>query len=77
MPGCARVELPKRFDLLQRQIVTAEVQPAVKEHRAVTGREDETVAIQPTRIRRIVHKHPALERRADFRGPQRQAEVAR
>jgi hypothetical protein len=42
-----RVELAEIFHFLARNSVTREVEPSVKKHRAVTCREEKTVAIQP------------------------------
>ena len=62
--------------LLERQLVAAQVQPAVEEHRTVARGEDEAVAIQPARLIRIVHERMAVEHRADLSTAQRQAKVA-
>src|SRR5882724_10559808 len=47
MPWRFRVQLPEAFDLRHRQIVTAQVQPRVKEHAAVAGRQNEKIAANP------------------------------
>src|SRR5207244_10519455 len=47
MPRRLGMQLAEPFDLRHRQIVTAHVQPRVKEHAAVAGREDEVTAIYP------------------------------
>src|SRR6266508_1835657 len=49
-----RMQLPETFDFRHRQIVTAHVQPGVEKHAAVTAGEDEAIAIDPTRLVRIV-----------------------
>ena len=46
--------LAKLFDLLQGQIVAREMQQAVKQHRAMSGRQNKPVAIKPMRIGRIM-----------------------
>ena len=61
---------------LERQVVAAQVQPAVKEHRAMARGEDEAVAVQPARLVGIVHEGVAVEHGADLGAAQRQAEVA-
>src|SRR5688500_8108129 len=37
------VQLPEALDLVHRQVVATKVQPAVKKHAAVSGREDEVI----------------------------------
>ncbi len=70
------VQLPEALDLLHRQIVAAQVQPGVKEHAAVAGREDEVVAADPARFVRIVLEGVTVKHRAHLRAAQRQTEVA-
>ena len=41
------VVLAEVLHLLQGDVVAGEVQPRVHEHRSVTGREDEAVAVKP------------------------------
>ena len=64
------------FHLVERQVVAAEVEPAVEEHRTVPGGEDEAVAVEPTGLVRIVHQGMAVEDGADLGGTERQAKVA-
>ena len=72
--GRTRAERAEFFDLLDIETgVTREVQPAVKEHRAVTRTEDETVAVEPLRLRGIVTQGVAEENRADLGTAQAQA----
>src|SRR5262249_62246838 len=61
------VQLPKSLDFRHRQIVTAHVQPGVKKHAAVSGREDKDVAIDPARLIGIVSQRVAKKHRAYFR----------
>ena len=67
------VQLAEVFDLLHRQIVAREVEPAVEEHAAMAGGKDEAVAIEPLRLRGIVAEGAAKQHRADFRRAERQA----
>ena len=55
------VQLPETLDLRHRQIVAAQVQPGVKEHAPVTGRENEIVAINPARLIGVVPEGMAIE----------------
>src|SRR5688572_32618771 len=50
MTGSAAVPLAKLFDLIERDIVTGEVQHAVKQHRSMPGRQHEAIAIRPLGI---------------------------
>ena len=49
MTGRNAAPLAELFDLVKRQIVAGEVQQAVQQRRAVAGRQDETVPIEPLR----------------------------
>src|SRR5256885_1132687 len=51
---CFRMQLPEAFDLRHRQIVTAQVEPGVKKHAAMPGRENEVIAPDPARLVGIV-----------------------
>ena len=62
-PGCvpplrvsrrARSPLPERTDLLQRQIVPAQVEQRILQHGGVAAGEHEPVAVGPGRIGRIM-----------------------
>src|SRR5665213_1936058 len=76
MPRRHAMQRAELLDLLQRQLVPAQVQPAVKEQAAMAGREDKPVAIYPARLLGIMHQRMAVEHGADLRAAQRQAEVA-
>jgi len=54
MTGRDAAPLPKLLDLFQRQIVARQVQQTIQQHRAVSGREHEAVAIEPLRMGRVV-----------------------
>ena len=54
MPGRFGMQLPEPFDLRHRQVVAAQVQPCVEEHRTVAGRQNEIVAANPSRLIRII-----------------------
>ena len=74
--GSDRVELAEIFHIVLGNRVAGKVQPAVEEHRAVAGGEDETVAVQPfRRVRAVAHRF-AEEHGTDFGAAERQAEVA-
>ena len=49
-----RVQLAKTFELIERQIVSCQVQQRVKQHRTVSRRQQKTVAAKPFRIFRVV-----------------------
>src|SRR6266478_1965487 len=69
------VQLPEPFDFRHRQIVAAHVQPCVKEHAAMTGRKNEIVAIDPTRVVGIMFERIAVEHRSHFGTTQRKPKV--
>src|SRR5574340_1299986 len=54
MPRCLAAPLAEIPDVVQRQVVTGEMQQAVEQHRTVPGREYEAVTVEPARITRIV-----------------------
>src|SRR5215471_10973931 len=47
-------KLPELFDLVQRKIVAGQVEKTVQQHGTVTSGENETVAIRPIRVLRVV-----------------------
>ena len=69
------MQLPEAFDLRHRQIVAAHMQPGVKEHAAVPGRENEIIAADPARLVGIVFERVTVKDRAHFRATQRQPEM--
>ena len=52
--GGLAVQLAEVLQLLQRQVVAGQVQQRVLQHRAVAVGQDETVAVEPVRVRRAV-----------------------
>jgi hypothetical protein len=60
------MQLPEPFDFRHRQIVPAHVQPGIEEHAAVPCGQDEDVAIDPTRLVRIISQRMTKKHRADF-----------
>jgi hypothetical protein len=70
------MELAEVFQFLDRKRVAGKMQPAVKKHATVAGREDEAVAVEPAGILGIVHQRIAIEHGADLGGAERQAEMA-
>ncbi len=64
-------------DLLQRHVrVAGQVETGVQQHRAVTGRQHEAVAVGPVRVLRVVAHHLREEEVADRRHAHRHAGVA-
>jgi hypothetical protein len=61
-----RVELTEIFHFLTGNSVTREVEPGVKEHRAVTCREEKTVAIQPAWSAGFIAENFAEKHGANF-----------
>ncbi len=48
------MELPKALQLRHRQVVAAQVQQRIQQHRAVAIRQYEPIAIGPVRIRGVM-----------------------
>ena len=69
--GRLRLPLPEAADVVERHRIAREVQPGVEEHAAVTGGQDEAIAVQPVRFARIVAEDVAVERGTDLGGPWR------
>jgi hypothetical protein len=53
MAGGAAAQLPEVLQLLDGEAVAGQVQQRVEEHGAVTGAENEAVAIGPVRVLRV------------------------
>ena len=71
------VQLSEAFDFLHRQIVTAQIQPGVKEHAAVPGGENEVIAANPARLVGIMPQRVAVKDGAHFRAAQRKPQMSR
>ena len=76
VPRRDRVQRAEFFHLVTGNRVTGEMQPAVEEHRAVAGGENEAVAVEPLRGIRVVAHGLAEQHGTDFGAAERQAEVA-
>jgi hypothetical protein len=68
MPRGYAVELTELFDLIERDVESREMKPCVKEHAAMTGGENEAVAVKPAGIRRIELKSLTKEHGSDVSG---------
>src|SRR6266446_9910642 len=69
------MQLPETFDLRHGQIVAAQVEPGVKEHAAVPGRENKIIATDPTRLIGIMFKRVTVKDRAHLRATERKSEM--
>src|SRR5438067_8983170 len=76
MPRCFRMELTKTLDVVDRNVVAAQVQPCVQEHAAVPGGKNKIVAIDPARLIWIMSEQITVEHRPDLRASERQTKVA-
>ena len=73
----SRAELPEAAELVEVYVLVAEeMQEGVEQHRAVTGRQDEAVAIGPGGRRRIEGQEAGEENRRDVGRPHGQAGMA-
>src|ERR1700704_5884736 len=70
------MQLPETFDLRHGQIVAAQVEPGVKEHAAVPGRENEIIAADPTRLIGVMFKRVTVKHRAHLRATERKSEMS-
>ena len=68
MPRRLAAPLAELFDVVQREIVAGQVQEAIKQHRTVSGREHEPIAITPVRIARIVFEQARPQHVSHRRG---------
>ena len=59
VPRRSAFPLAEIADFLQGKVVATEMEHTVQEHRSVAGRQDETIAVEPHRIARIVPHFPA------------------
>ncbi len=71
-----RVQLAKRLEILDRQVVPGQVQQRVEQHRAVAVREHEAVAVGPRGVGRVVAQVVVPENLGDLGHPHRHAGVA-
>jgi hypothetical protein len=76
MTGRHRLELSKALDLFHRQGVAAQVEERILKHRPVAVREDEAIAVRPSRVGRIVAQMPVPQRDCDLGHAHRHARVS-
>src|SRR5436309_14486964 len=72
-----RSPLAKVLQLVERETVASEIEKRVEQHRAVTGTQEEAVAVRPTGILRVVAQEASPEQISQRRAAQRQASVPR
>ena len=73
--GGLAVQLPEALELLDRQVVAAQVQQRVDQHRAVAVGQHETVAVEPLRVVRAVAQEVVPEHLGDVGHAHRHARV--
>src|SRR5208282_4248179 len=76
MPGGSAAKLSELLDVVQRDVVAGEIEQAVEQHRAMAGRQHETVAPEPFWIFWIVAHEPRVEQVGDRRHAHRQSAMA-
>jgi hypothetical protein len=74
--GSQRSPHAKALELVEREVIAAEVQHRVEQHRAVACGEHKAVAIGPRRVLRVVAHKPGSEQVAHRRHRHRHARVA-
>jgi hypothetical protein len=72
----ARSPLTEALELGQRQVISAQMQDAVEEHRSVPGGQHEAIAVGPVGMSRIVAKEAREQHVGDRRHRHRQAGVS-
>ena len=70
------MQLTKTLNIVDRNVVAAQVQPGIEEHAAVPGGKNEVVAIDPARLIWIMSEQITVEHRPDLRASERQTKVA-
>src|SRR6266704_4358675 len=61
MPRSLRMQLTKIFNVVDRNVVAAQVQPGIQKHAAVSGGKNEIIAINPARLLRILSEQITVE----------------
>ena len=69
--------LPELLEVIESEIVAGEVENAVQQHRRVSGRQHEAVAIGPARIGGVVAEMPGPEDVGEGSKRHRSARMAR
>ena len=78
MAGGFRSPLPERLQLVRRHtLVASQMQQRIQQHRAVTGRQYEPVAIRPRRIGGVEFEEARKQHRCDIGHAHRHAGMAR
>ena len=70
------MKLSESLQLIERQIVTRQMEQRVDQHRTVTGGQQESVAIEPLRILRIVPHEARPKNVSRGRHPKRQTRMS-
>src|SRR5436309_455523 len=75
MAGGAASPLAKLFDLFERDVVAGKIEHAVKQHRSVARRKDETITVRPGRIARIMSEEACPQHIRRWRETHRRARM--
>jgi hypothetical protein len=73
MAGRLAPPLPEGLQIFEGKVIAGQIEERIEEHRAVPGGQDETVAVGPQRIGRIMLQVPRPEGVGRGRGPHRHA----
>src|SRR5437660_12154247 len=76
MPRRFGMQLAKILNVLDRNVVAAQVQPGIQKHAAVSGGKNEIVAINPARLFRIVPEQITVEHGPDLGASEGEAEMS-
>jgi hypothetical protein len=77
MPRCFAAPLTELLEVVERELVAAEIERAIDEHRCVASREHEAIAVGPMRISRVVSHVPREQHVRKRRECHRRPRVAR
>jgi hypothetical protein len=69
------MKLSEIFDFLERQVIPRQMQPTVEKHAPMSGGQDESVTVDPTRVLGKITERMSEEDRSDLSATKRQAEV--
>ena len=77
MAGARAAQLAEALDVIKRDVlVTRQVQHRIQQHRAMTSRQHEAVAVRPARIARIEFQEACEQHRSDVSHAHRHAGMA-
>ncbi len=77
MPRRLRTELSKLLQVIQGELVSGQMQEGIKQHRAMTTRQDKAIPVGPAGVGGVVPHPVEIEDRSDIRQTQRSSWMSR